>query len=115
MGPSNSNLLFENEKASLENLRILICTPVGFNSAKDIDPWNPSLLEIKNENKFPEWVNKYFEGYKCIDRIIILVQRNRYLRSKINEKYGLVYIGGGYMINLKQNIQYQVNNPSRKR
>ncbi len=46
MGPSNSNilndnektsfensLLFENEKASFGNLKILIFTPVGFNSA----------------------------------------------------------------------------------
>ena len=47
MGSSNSNLLFANEKASLENLKALIQTPVGFNSAKDIDPWHPSLLDIK--------------------------------------------------------------------
>ncbi len=43
MGPSNSNLLFENEKAFINNLKVLIKTPVGFNSAKDIDPWDPSL------------------------------------------------------------------------
>ena len=36
--------LFENEEASLENLRKLIFTAVGYNSAKDIDPWHPSLL-----------------------------------------------------------------------
>ena len=35
--------LFQNEKPSLENLRRLIFTPVGYNSAKDIDPWHPSL------------------------------------------------------------------------
>ena len=46
MGPSNSNLLFENEIASLENLKDLIQTPVGFNSAEDLDPCDPSLLEI---------------------------------------------------------------------
>ena len=115
MGPSNSNLLFESEKASLENLKVLIQTPVGFNSAKDIDPWHPSLLEIKIGELFPEWVKKYFDGYKCIDRLIILVQRNRYFRSWKNQKYELVYIGGGYMVDLKNNIQYQVNNPSRQR
>ena len=39
--------LFEDEEPSLKNLKILICTPVGFNSAKNIDPWHKSLLEIK--------------------------------------------------------------------
>ena len=63
----------------MKYLRILIATPVGFNSAKEIDPWHPSLLEIKNG--FPFWYYKYCEGYKCIDRIIILVQRSKYLRS----------------------------------
>jgi hypothetical protein len=56
--------LFEDEEVSLENLRIWLVIPVGFNSAKDIDPWHPSLMEIKNGKQFPEWVNKYFEGYK---------------------------------------------------
>ena len=35
--------LFENEETSIENLKRLIATPVGYNSAKDIDPWHPSL------------------------------------------------------------------------
>ena len=39
--------LFENEEASLKNLKLLLSIPVGFNSAKDIDPWHPSLMEIK--------------------------------------------------------------------
>ena len=52
--------LFENEEASLENLKNLLSTPVGFNSVKDTDPWDPSLLEIRNDNKFPEWFYKYF-------------------------------------------------------
>ena len=78
MGPSNSNLLFADEKATIKNLKILITTPVVFNSAKDIDPWHPSLLEIKNG--FPVWYYKYGEGYKCIDRIIILLQRNKYIK-----------------------------------
>jgi hypothetical protein len=95
--------LFEYEVASLENLKILIATPVKFNSAKEI-PWHPSLLEIKN--RFPVWYYKYADGYKCIDRLIILVQRNKYIRSKGNQKYELVYIGGGYIVDLKQNIQY---------
>ena len=33
--------LFKNEEASFENLKRLIATPVGYNSAKD--PWHPSL------------------------------------------------------------------------
>ena len=40
---SKSNNLFVEEEATLENLKKLIFTPVGFNSAKDIDPWHPSL------------------------------------------------------------------------
>jgi hypothetical protein len=40
--------LFEHEETSLENLKNLLNTPVGYNSAKDIDPWHHSLLEIKN-------------------------------------------------------------------
>ncbi len=44
----NALNLFEDEIASLENLKFLICSPVGFNSAKNIDPWHESLLEIKN-------------------------------------------------------------------
>ena len=44
--PETPNL-FENEEASLKNLKLLLSIPVGFNSAKDIDPWNPSLMEIK--------------------------------------------------------------------
>ena len=82
--PSGTSLqtrnLFEEEEASLENLRKLIFTAVGYNSAKDIDPWHPSLLEIKNG--FPLWFYKYFDGYKCIDRLIILVQRNKYFRHQ---------------------------------
>ncbi len=73
-GPfSNTLNSFEDEIASLENFKFLICTPVGFNSAKNIDPWHESLLEIKSGKKFQEWVYKYFEGYKCINRLIILV------------------------------------------
>ena len=71
-------MLFENEEASFKYLKILITTPVVFNSAKDIDPWDPSLLEIKDG--FPVWYHKYREGYKCIDRLIILVQRNKYIK-----------------------------------
>ena len=59
MGSSNSNL-FKNEEISQKILRIFIFTPVGFNSAKDIDPWHQSLLEIKNDKSFPEWVYEYY-------------------------------------------------------
>ena len=43
ISPQTLNL-FEEEEASLENLRKIITTPVVFNSAEDIDPWHPSLL-----------------------------------------------------------------------
>ena len=38
--PSTMNL-FEDEEASLENFKILISTPVGFNSSLNTDPFNP--------------------------------------------------------------------------
>jgi hypothetical protein len=36
-----------------------------------------------------------------------------YLKSGRKDKFKLVYIGGGYMIDLKLNIQYQVNDPDK--
>ena len=38
--------LFEDEEASLENLKILLYTPVGYNSSKKIDPFHPVNLKI---------------------------------------------------------------------
>ena len=46
MGSSNSILIFGEEEVSLQNFKILITTPVGYNSAKDIDPWHSSLVQI---------------------------------------------------------------------
>ncbi len=40
--PSTLNL-FDDEEASLKNLKFLIIIPVGYNSSKSIDPWHPSL------------------------------------------------------------------------
>ncbi len=102
--PKNINL-FEDEEASLENLIILLSTPVGFNSVKDIDPWDPSLMEIKNGNVFPEWYYKYFENYNDIDRLIILVQRNNYLRSQRNKQNESVNISAAFTVNLNHNLQ----------
>jgi len=105
MGPTYSNQnIFKNEEKSLANLKKLAYTPVGFNSCKDIDPWDQSLLEIKEG--FPAWFYKYFNGYNCTDRLIIQAQKNRYQKYGYNKKYRFMYIGGGYMIDLKQNIQY---------
>ena len=97
----------------MKNLKILITTPVGYNSAKEIDPWDSSLMLIEKGKLFPAWVYLYYEGYKDIDRLIILVQRERYFRSERNKKYELVNIGGGYIVNLKHNVQYQANHPSK--
>jgi hypothetical protein len=73
MGPAYSNQnIFKDEEKSLNSLRNLTFIPVGYNSCKDIDPWDPSLLEIKKGNKFPEWFYRYYNGYNCTDRLIIL-------------------------------------------
>ena len=78
--PQTPNL-FENEKPSKRNFLKLIKTPVGYNSAKDIDPWHPSFSEIRGDNIFPSWFYEFYKGYNCIDRLIILAQRNNYFRS----------------------------------
>ena len=107
--------LFENEESTLENLNSLLSTPVGFNSTNDIDPWHPSFSEIRGDNIFPLWFYEFYKGYNCIDRLIILVQRNNYFRSERNKKYELAFIGGAYAVNLKNNFQYHINNPTKQR
>ena len=57
--PQTHNL-FEEEEATLQNIKKLIGTPVGYNSAKDIDPWNPSFSEIRGDNKFPSWFYEFY-------------------------------------------------------
>ena len=56
----------------MENLRILLFTTVGYNTCNELNPWDPSLLKINPKTKLPELVSKYYDGYKCIDRLIIL-------------------------------------------
>jgi hypothetical protein len=72
--------LFEDEEVSIENLKYLLKFLVGFNSSVEIDPWHTSFNEIRGDNIFPSWFYEFFKGYKCIDRLIILVQRNRYFK-----------------------------------
>ena len=86
------------------SLRNLILTPVGYNSCNDHDPMDPSLEEVKEGSIFPEWVNKYYKNYKCIDRLTILAQRNRYIKSGSIDKERFLYIEGGYIVDLKLNV-----------
>ena len=53
------------------------------------------------------------DGYGCIDKLMIIAQRNKYIKSGYKDEYSKIYIGGGYMIDLKNNIQYQINDPKR--
>ena len=48
--------LFEDEEASLENLKILLCTPVGYNSSQNIDTFHPVNLKIGEFDLYPNWV-----------------------------------------------------------
>ena len=107
--------LFEDEESSIKHLRSLLKTPVGYNSSKEVDPFHPSFSQVRGDNKFPAWVYEFYKGYSCIDRLIILVQRNRYIRSERDKKYELVYIRGGYIVDLENNIQYKVNDPTKQR
>ena len=74
--------LFEDEKESIENLKSLLLTPVGYNSSEEIDPWHTSFNEIRGDNIFPSWFYEFYKSYNCIERLIILAQRNRYFRSQ---------------------------------
>ena len=56
-------------------------------------------------------VPNYMDGYECIQKLIIVAQRNKYIKSGYQEKYSQIYIGGGYLIDLKNNIQNYNNDP----
>ena len=43
------------------------------------------------------------DNYACIDKVIIIAARNRFLQTK-DEKHRKIYIGGGYMIHAINNI-----------
>lgn len=53
------------------------------------------------------------EDFKSIDKLIILAQCKRYYKKK-EDSLELVYISGGLMIDLKNNIQYKINHPEEK-
>jgi hypothetical protein len=72
-------------------------------------------MEIKNGKYFPEWAYQFYEGYKDIERLIILAQRNKYFRSKESIKNESVLIDVEYRVNLKHNVQNQTNDLSRQR
>ena len=69
------------EETTLENLKILLNSPVGYNSCEKFDPFYSTLTKIAQNNIYPNWVYKYFQGYGCIERLIILSQKNRYINS----------------------------------
>ena len=52
--------LFENEEKSLQNMKNLIFTPVGYNSSEEIDPFHPSFIEIRGDNSFPSWFYEFY-------------------------------------------------------
>ena len=97
-------LLFEKEIASIDNLKSLLKTPVGYNCSDEIDPFHPSFSQIRGDNKYPSWFYEFFKAYNCINRLIILAQKNNYFRSDRNKKYKLVCISGGYIVDLRNNI-----------
>jgi hypothetical protein len=70
--------LFEDEVASPENLKYLLKTPVGYNSSDKRDTMLKSMDKIKDYSIYPAWVDEFYKGYKCIEKLIILAQKNRY-------------------------------------
>ena len=51
------------------------------------------------------------EMYGCIERLMIAAQRNKYIKSGYKDEFSQIYIGRDYMIDLKRNIQYKINDP----
>jgi hypothetical protein len=47
--------------------------------------------------------------------MLIVARRNKYNKSNQSEDFRYIYIGYGYMIDLKNNIQFQANNPENQR
>ena len=52
--------LFEDEEASFKNFKILISTPVGFNSSEKIDPFHPVNQKIGDYEEYPNWVKLFY-------------------------------------------------------
>ena len=42
-----------------------------------------------------------------------MAQKNRYINSGNKERYRKINIGGGYKIDFKNLIQYQINDPAK--
>ena len=70
---------------------------------------------INPNTSYPNWAFKikgkklkklHFRLYECIQRIMIIAQRNKYVKSDFNEEFRYIYIGDSYLIDLKTNIQY---------
>ena len=71
----------------------LLYTNIGFNTY--LDPWNKFMIEIDPKTGYAKWVFKiingklvpnYMDNYKCIDKLIILAQRNKYIKSGFKDE-----------------------------
>ena len=49
--------------------------------------------------------------YGCIEKLIINAQSNKYIKSEYKEELKYIYIGKGRMVDLKKNIEFQINDP----
>ena len=56
-------------------------------------------------------IPNHMDYYGCIEKLIINAQRNKYIKSKFKEELKYIYIGKGRMIDLKKNIEFQINDP----
>ena len=56
-------------------------------------------------------IPNHMDYYGCIEKLIINAQRNKYIKSKFKEDLKYIYIGKGRMIDLKKNIEFQINDP----
>ena len=78
-----------------------------------MNPWDKTILEVDPKTGYAKWVFKWRNGilipnhmdrYGCIDKLIIAAQRNKFIKSGYKDELSQIYIGGGYMIDLKRNI-----------
>ncbi len=74
--------LFEQEEKSEVRLKELLNISVIYNDLKN--PWIKQLLKNNEYTGTPKWVvNKNYKMYPCIERLIIIVGRNRYINSEL--------------------------------
>ena len=57
----------------------------------------------------PAWVNTYYQNYYCTDSLIIIAAQSNYIKYNKSEELRQQFIGGGYMIDFKNMVQFRID------